>query len=357
MRAGSLTLPEAALPSPTPPDTHAAKHLTRLTSLSSHPAFIPCVWNFVSYSVWTMYNKHIFNEFGSFPLLSTGLQMIMVTLCVHILLLVRNEPHQKASRAVLTGQLIPLSIVRSCDLGLANAALCLMSLAGQQILKATIPVWVCVLSILYLKKTVEPHVWGIVSIIVIGTAMATVGDPTMRGTPFGVAAMLVSCLCRAGKCVINTRLLQGLPGAAQQKMSKLSLLRYEAPMSGVTILIASFVFEFVGVWVSGGGEGGSEGAGWTVSSLAFFIGATLVNGVLMFVNQLTYLAVVEHTSPVASQALMNIKMIFLILVSSLFFPLHLSPLNAVGMAIASGGAVLYSVLGETRRAPHKNIQI
>ena len=327
----------------------------RLSALPSHPAFFPCLWNFLSYSFWTLWNKRIFTRYGDYPLLSTGVQMVIVTLVVVAAQRVRGDTRETASRDVLFGQLMPLSLVRSADLGLANAALCHMSVAGQQILKATIPAWVCVLSIVYLKRKVAPRVWGLVALIVIGTAMATIGDPSMRGTPFGVIAMLFSCLCRAGKCVINTRLLQGLPGAgAQKKLSKLSLLRYEAPMSGACILVASLLFEGVSTLLASpapaesaaGAAPGVESVFASGVNFATFMAATFFSGALMFLNQVTYLAVVEHTSPVASQALMNLKMIFLILLSSAFFPLHLSLLNGAGMLLAAFGAVMYSFKGD-----------
>eukprot|EP01063_Lacrimia_lanifica_P006722 TRINITY_DN14235_c0_g1_i1.p1 TRINITY_DN14235_c0_g1~~TRINITY_DN14235_c0_g1_i1.p1 ORF type:complete len:345 (+),score=88.56 TRINITY_DN14235_c0_g1_i1:127-1161(+) len=313
-------------------DGKAAREATADPLLYRHPAFWHTVWNFVTYSVWTLWNKQIFSTYGRRPLLSTGVQMFIVTaVVIAVQRATKDGVLQRASPGTLKNQLVPLSLVRSSDLGFANLALCFMSVAGQQILKATIPVWVCVLSIVYLKKSVPPHAWGIVLVIVLGTSLATVGDPDMSGTPFGVASMLLSCFCRAGKCVINARMLQKpLPGAeTQQRLNKLTLLRYEAPMSGALILTGSVLYETA-----------------TLQYPFEFLACSALNGLLMYVNQITYLAIVEHTSPIASQSLMNIKMIFLILLSGLFNPIHVSPLNTLGMAVAAGGAVGYSLYGE-----------
>ncbi|KAJ9453766.1 solute carrier family 35 [Diplonema papillatum] len=323
-----------------------------MPSLLNHPATKHAVWNFMSYSIWTLWNKKIFSDFGGLPLLSTALQMGVVTLIVMAVQAATGQGRgEKASEEVLYKLLVPLSVVRSCDLGLANLALSAMSVAGQQILKSTIPVWVCVLSVVYLRRKVSAMQALIVLVIVCGTAMATVGDPDVTGTTFGIVCMLFSCFCRAGKCVINTTLLQGLPtgGTQQPKLHKLTLLRYEAPMSGCIIMVGCLCFELPHLIQL------AMAFGFTWPTIARFASATLVNGALMFLNQVTYLAIVEHTSPVASQALMNIKMIFLILFSTLFYPLHLSVVNGLGMALAGIGAAMYSIYSDS--PPKKSSEV
>eukprot|EP01059_Diplonema_ambulator_P028711 TRINITY_DN47603_c0_g1_i1.p1 TRINITY_DN47603_c0_g1~~TRINITY_DN47603_c0_g1_i1.p1 ORF type:complete len:323 (+),score=80.29 TRINITY_DN47603_c0_g1_i1:33-1001(+) len=322
-----------------------------MEALWRHPATSSVVGNFLSYSFWTLANKMIFGQCKDLPLLSTALQMVVVTAITITVQEVNGSPSgkgEKAPREVLTKMLIPLSLVRSCDLGFANLALAAMSVASQQILKSTIPVWVAVLTVAYLRQRVPLRAWVIVFIIVLGTIMATASDPDIAGrqnTILGVIFMLLSCFCRAGKCVINTRLLQALPGAgAQHKLHKLTLLRYEAPMSGTLLFLASMFCEIpysTTLWEQPG----------------YFMAATVCNGFLMFLNQVTYLAIVEYTSPIASQAIMNVKMIFLILLSTLFYPVHISFINGLGMMIAASSAIAYSYVADEKHKTREAINL
>ena len=306
-----------------------------------HPAFWHTVLNFISYSLWTLGNKKIFSRWEDYPLLSTGLQMGVVTaIAVGMQRVTLEGAGESIPLDVIKKSMVPLSVVRSSDLGFANIALCLMTVASQQILKATIPVWVCLLSTFYLKRPISIRGWFFVMLIVIGTATATVGDPNINASLFGVVAMLISCFCRAGKCIINTQLLQGSPAQhIQQKFNKLTLLRYEAPMSGSLIIIASMFVEI---------RGFSLPEGW-LEPFFYFTIATLINGILMFFNQVTYLGIVEHTGPVTSQTLMNLKMIFLILISTTLYPIHITKVNGAGMMLATVSAILYSYHSEPKQ--------
>eukprot|EP00756_Hemistasia_phaeocysticola_P044561 Hpha_TRINITY_DN18364_c0_g1::TRINITY_DN18364_c0_g1_i1::g.158124::m.158124 len=315
-----------------------------------HPAFAHTTVNFVSYSAWTLSNKELFSSGDAprLPLLSTGFQMVVVTIVCLLSVRVGWAPLETANPDLLRTKIIPLSVVRSSDLGFANAALTLMSVAAQQILKSTIPVWVCALTVLYLGRPVPGAAWAVVAVIVVGTAMATIGDPDMRAAPLGVGYMLLGCFCRAWKCVLNTRLLQGsaLPGPKEETLSKMTVLRYEAPLSGLLILAAAAVFEGPVILRHG----------WSQSQINRLVCMNIVNGGMMFVNQYSYLGVVEHTSPVASQVLMNVKMIFLVFISFLIHPVVVGWVNLVGMILAAGGAVVYAwaASGRQPREP-KNV--
>jgi drug/metabolite transporter (DMT)-like permease len=353
--------------------------------------------NFVTYSTWTMLNKLQFTVppprvagaggagahaapwregFGvAVPLLVTGLQMALAgccaAFCIFALGIQRRPPAGAGvsrrlydeleggggggddepvprdlpppplfSLDTLRRKIVPLGLARSVDIGGANAALVTVSVAVQQVVKSLLPIFVSLLSATVLGKRVPPQVWLSLVPIVGGTVCATWGDTHCR--LLGVAFAAVSCLARAFKCVLNAKLLQ--PTRTEAPMRPLEILLLEAPTSGVFLLAVSLLVE----------------AGPYRAQLPHLLAAlplNLLGGGLMFLNSASYIVVIEQSSAVSCQVIMNVKMLLLILVSVHVFHTPLSALNYGGVAVATAGCVAYAVLSSAapRRKEPSNI--
>eukprot|EP00759_Apiculatamorpha_spiralis_P005998 PhF_6_TR13540/c0_g1_i1/m.21642 len=252
--------------------------------------------------------------------------------CVRYLKMSNVQP---LSRKVFWSRIVPLGIVRSTDIGFGNFALTLVTVAFQQIIKSTIPVYVCVLSVLFLGKQVKPKVWVSLLPIVGGTVLASLGE---IGAEFwGLLFALISCGGRAFKAILNARLLSD-GGSDSVVLDTYTILMYEAPLSGIVIGIVSAVVEFAKTKVTPGYE----------KDVFFF---NLFCGVLMFFNQLSYLSIIQHTSALTCQILMNLKMVILILVSVTIFSTPISAINYLGIVIATLGCTYYAKLTATPTPP------
>ena len=68
-------------------------------------------------------------------------------------------PRKRVSWAHWLRGILPLVLVRAADIGFHNAALASVSVALQQIVKSTIPVFVCVLTAIFLQRPESHRVW------------------------------------------------------------------------------------------------------------------------------------------------------------------------------------------------------
>lgn len=181
-------------------------------------------------------------------------------------------------------RILPLGIARSVDIGCANAALVHISVAAQQMVKSTLPLFVALLSWLWLRRRLTAVAWIAMVPIALGTVAAVWkstgagdraaesegtamhrqepmrvatdgGDMATRhvaqlSASWGLALAFLSCAGRAFKAVINGKLLKPaavttVPSAnsgeevapSAERLEPLDILRYEAPLSACMLLL------------------------------------------------------------------------------------------------------------------------
>ena len=304
------------------------------------------VANFVTYSAWTMLNKYQFLHLGvRTPIFVTAAQMfisgVVAFVCVVVCGYQRTQQRELFSLAVLRRKILPLGFARAVDIGCGNFALTLVSVALQQVIKWTLPLFVCVLSMTLLRKPVARDVWVTLVPIVCGTVMASYGEMTFSA--LGVSLALISCFGRAFKAVINAMLL-----TSADNLQPLEILLLEAPTTGALMLVPALLLE-------GGRLYGSDGkadAAPVVLDVAsatpegfwhrHLVALNILCGLLMFVNQGSYITIIQKTSAISCQVLMNVKMLLLIGVSLHVFQASFSSLNVAGSALATAGCFLYA---------------
>eukprot|EP00659_Diplonema_papillatum_P008245 gene8245-12727_t len=289
------------------------------------------VLNFASYSTWTLLNKWQFTLYSlKFSVLLTSYQMLFVGLVSYFVLLLQNQV-KVPSRATLK-RIIPLGMVRAADIGFGNAALRLLSVALQQIIKSTIPVYVCVLSAVVLHKVPSPKVWATLIPVVGGVVLASWGE--LSASWLGIFMAVVSCFARAGKAIINDLLLHA--SSDEERLSAVQIMSFESPLSGCILFFVSLVCETPTIiaWLEQEDRA-------SVSTIVLF---NSVCGVLMFLNQWSYISIIKQTSSVTCQVLMNLKMVTLIVISVGMFSTVLEPIHIVGIVVAAGGCTLYALV-------------
>eukprot|EP00754_Rhynchopus_humris_P040789 Rhum_TRINITY_DN2394_c0_g1::Rhum_TRINITY_DN2394_c0_g1_i1::g.7029::m.7029 len=306
-------------------------------SVLLHTAFVTLV-NFVSYSAWTLLNKLQFKRYDvSFPVFVASYQMFFVGL-VCFLYLSYHGRVKKPTKAILT-RIVPLGIVRSSDIGFGNAALRLLSVALQQIIKSTIPVYVCLLSSVVLRKRVSGRVWCTLVPIIGGVVMASWGE--LSASSIGVFMAVLSCVARAGKAIINDLLLHAQ--SDDERLDTVQIMMFESPLSGVILALCCLLFESGSIYT------------WMMrDDRVPFMTVIVYNsfcGVLMLLNQWSYISIIKYTSSVTCQILMNLKMVTLILVSVTLFGTPLHPIHYLGMAIATGGCTTYAFVKQAEDQP------
>jgi len=318
-----------------------------------HPCFLAfiVILNYVSYSSWTLWNKSQFKHEGQgLSILLTAYQMFYAGGISWLGYGTHLIPRRTLSKKAWLLTILPLVIVRSADIGFGNAALATVSVAFQQIVKSTIPVYVCILTVIVLKRQVSARVCCTLVPIVGGTLLAAMGEVSAHWLGFIFAVL--SCIARAGKKIINDILLHG-GSEVQGQLSPAQIIGYESPFSGLILLSIGLLFEgttmrerFFGssaCWINGQGylTENAQLCG-TSESLVRLIITNSGIGVLMFVNQWTYMSIIKHTSALTCGILMNLKMVTLISLSIFMFGTHLDAINWCGIFVASTGCVLYA---------------
>ena len=276
-------------------------------------------------------NKYQFGLYGmKFSVLLTSYQMLFVGLIAYLQLVFTGQV-KKPSKSVLL-RIIPLGLVRSTDIGFGNAALRLLSVALQQIIKSTIPIYVCILSWIVLRKAVSLKVWLTLIPIVGGVVLASWGE--LSASYFGLVMAVTSCVARAGKAIINDMLLHS--STDDDRLDIVQIMSFESPISGVILLIVAFLFEYdqLSEWYNRTDR---------VSILTVMMYNSMC-GVLMYLNQWSYISIIKFTSSVTCQVLMNMKMVSLIAVSVVVFGTPIRPIHSFGIVVATFGCIFYAVI-------------
>lgn len=315
--------------------------------------------NYATYSMWTLGNKHQFKHAGQGMAISlTAFQMLVAGALAWIAVSSGVVPPPTPTAQTWKSQVLPLGLARSADIGFGNAALSMVSVALQQIVKSTIPVYVCILSVLVLNRYVSLRVWTTLVPVVGGTLMAAMGE--VSATFAGLTLAVLSCVARAGKKIINDSLLQG--SKSSNGLTPTQIMMHEAPLSGAILLLVGLLFEsnVLSDKVLSFDEPPNPMNPDKTRDLLHLVASNTALGVLVYWNQWSYISIIDCTSALTCGILMNLKMVLLVCLSVGLFGTNLSFFNVCGIAVAFLGCVLYGHENQqqssnlaTRRVPNE----
>ena len=182
--------------------------------------------------------------------------------------------------------------------------------------------------------------------IIAGCILATISRAEL--SILGTVLAVISCIARSFKAVLNAKLLH----TDVDNLKPLEILLLEAPTTGLLLLGPGLLLEggrlFAAVFhpdatmspaAAHGLHNVSPAAAPSNMTIFLFNSGC---GLLMFFNQASYITIIEQTSALTCQVLMNVKMLVLILISVRIFHTDLSMLNMSGIMLAAFGVFLYA---------------
>ena len=203
------------------------------------------VWLVTNISI-NLYNTYVLSKTHfKFPILLTGTNKLIGWLGSIAVMLIgpRFKPEAKAfpERAVIAQQITrPMVIIHgvltAVNIGFNNWSLVTISLSLNQLIKSTTPLPTAFLSVVLEKKTFSWQVWASMAVVVLGTALAAIGNVSFAWG--GALLCVISVFASAGWTVCSAILLQ----MGSDKMNAVDLVFYSSPWS---ILVTAFLFVVV----------------------------------------------------------------------------------------------------------------
>ena len=257
--------------------------------------------------------------------------------CVYVLALwlSRLRPAPKLNGAALR-TLVPIAMCHAVGHLSAVLSFSAGAVSFTQIVKAGEPVFTCGLSVLVLKQAVSLPVALSLLPIVLGVSLASVTELSFTWLAFGAAMM--SNLAFASRNIFARLSLDAPKG---ENMTPENLY-------GVLTLMA-FVFSVPFALLVEGGRAAAtlQAATMPVNSL---IRAVLVTGAYFYLYNEVAMLALNNVHPVTHAVANTIKRVVILLACLLVFRNPITPLCAVGSAIAIGGSYVYSMAKQRERA-------
>ncbi|KAF8861100.1 TPT-domain-containing protein [Acephala macrosclerotiorum] len=298
-----------------------------------HPVFYIASWIFFS-SVTILFNKYLLSNLEfHFPAILTCWHLLFSTIVTQILArtttLLDSRHEVKMTGRVYLRAIVPIGILYSASLVCSNQAYLYLSVAFIQMLKASAPAAVLLVSWLFHVATPSLTVLLNVLLIVLGVTLASYGE--VQFIVLGFIYQAGGIFAEAIRLIMIQILLSG---DESKKMDPLVSLYYYAPVCTVMNGLVALVTE-VGV----GGEGGFVWAdvgrvGWVV---------LVLNAEVAFLLNVASVFLIGKTSGLVMTLCGVLKNILLVVASILIWGTVVSGLQVVGYGIALVGLVYYGV--------------
>jgi drug/metabolite transporter (DMT)-like permease len=221
---------------------------------------------------------------------------------------------------IMKTSILPVTLLYSISLVLANKTYIYLSVSYIQMLKAFTPIAVLILSFTAgLSKTTLTELY-IVIIICVGVAMTSVGETYFSW--FGFNCQALAIVAESARLVLTNLLLKNL------KLDPLSALYYQAPLICVIIGIPMMYFEF-------------DQLPFERMTETSFIVTMLINGLVAFSLNIAVILVLQHTSALTFTLAGIVKDILLVISSVVVFGAPVTPLQYLGYSFSLLGLFLH----------------
>ncbi|KAH8820014.1 triose-phosphate transporter family-domain-containing protein [Xylogone sp. PMI_703] len=296
-----------------------------------HPAAYVVTWIALSSSV-ILYNKWILSTLGfHFPILLTSWHLAFATLMTQLLArtthLLDGRKTVKMTGRVYLRAIVPIGLFFSLSLICGNLTYLYLSVSFIQMLKATMPVAVLLVS--WALGTAQPNfkVLFNVSFIVIGVIIASFGE---------IDFVLIGFLYQCGGIVfeaIRLVMVQRLLSSAEFKMDPLVSLYYFAPVCAIMNFFVALFWEIPGLTMADIYEVG--------------IYTLIANASCAFLLNVSVVFLIGKTSGLVLTLCGVLKDILLVVASMLIWGTIITPLQIFGYGIALSGLVYYKLGADT----------
>jgi hypothetical protein len=221
--------------------------------------------------------------------------------------------------------LAAFSMLFTVNIAISNVSLAMVSVPFHQIVRSTTPV-ATILIYRWLGRSYGTMTYVSLIPIVAGVGLSTYGD--YYATLLGASLTFLGVFLAALKTVATNKLLTG-----SLKLPALELLLRMSPLAAVQSLLWAFATGEVSAFLDFTAEGKMN---------AGLILALLGNGFLAFMLNVTSFQTNKLAGALTLSVCGNVKQILTVILGIVLFKINVRPMNAVGMAIALGGAAWYS---------------
>ena len=214
------------------------------------------------------------------------------------------------------------SIIFSLNIAMGNVSLKYVSVNFNQMMRSLVPALSILLGkILYGRHTSPQRIKAVIP-VVIGVALATLGDKAN----ISLWGLIVTTTC------ISLAALKVVSGGEMvRELSPLELLRQMSPPALVQCLFLSW-------W--NGEIFSSEDDGYQPSPNAWLL--VTLTGIVSFTLNIASLQSNKLTSPLTLCIAANVKQVLMIILSTFFFNVTITELNGIGIIIVLVGSANYS---------------
>ncbi|TID27030.1 hypothetical protein E6O75_ATG01523 [Venturia nashicola] len=276
-----------------------------------------------------LYNKWLLDTLGfRFPIVLTTWHMffatVMTQLLAHTTTLLDSRHSLKMNKEVYIRAIFPIGFFFSLSLIFGNKAYLYLSVAFIQMLKATNPVVVLVITWSLKIKPFDAKTLFNVSFIVLGVIIASFGE--IKFVLAGFLCQVAATGFEATRLVLIEKLLSSF------KMDPIVSMYYYAPICTLMNLAASMWFEVPDM---------SMNDIWKVG-----VPNLVANAMVAFLLNVSLVLLIGKTSSLVLTLCGVLKDILLVAASILIWGTPVTPTQFFGYTIALSGLVYYKLGGE-----------
>ncbi|CAG8972082.1 hypothetical protein HYALB_00004948 [Hymenoscyphus albidus] len=299
----------------------------RAKCASLPPAVYVLAWIFFG-SVTILFNKYILSNRGfHYPAILTCWHLFSATIATQILArtttLLDGRKEVRMTGRVYFRAIVPIGVLYSASLVCSNQVYLYLSVAFIQMLKASSPFAVLIVSYLFGVSNPKLKVVLNILVIVFGVALSSFGE--IKFSWIGFFYQGGGIFFEAIRLVMIQILLSG----EGQNMDPLVSLYYYAPICTAMNFLVALVMEFGAFQISDIYEVGL----WTL----------LLNAAVAFLLNVSSVFLIGKTSGLVMTLCGVLKNILLVVASILIWATIITPIQFFGYSIALCGLVYYGV--------------
>ncbi|CAL0327673.1 unnamed protein product [Lupinus luteus] len=284
---------------------------------------------------FNIYNKQVLKA-AHFPVTVTAVQFAVGTVLVAFMWGFNLYKRPKLSGAQLAA-ILPLAVVHTLGNLFTNMSLGKVAVSFTHTIKAMEPFFSVILSAMFMGEMPTPWVVGSLVPIVGGVALASVTESSFNWAGFWSA--MASNVTNQSRNVLSKKVMV----KKEDSMDNITLFSIITVMSFFLLAPAAVFLEgvkFTPAYL--------ESAGLNVRQV--YIRSLLAALCFHAYQQVSYM-ILQRVSPVTHSVGNCVKRVVVIVSSVIFFKTAVSPVNALGTAIALAGVFLYSRVKRIKSKP------
>jgi len=289
--------------------------------------FFPRIWLIVWFGInisLTLMNKKFFRDWRfPFPVTLSSIHMASTWIFTSIL------PFQRKTLSLREqGTIFLFSLIFTLNIAVGNTSIHYLTVSLNQVVRSIIPGITMMLSYFFLGTKYNKYHISTIGLVVIGVAMATMGEHSTEFNPLGFTLTLIVCCLSSCKSVLTQKFIK------QFSFHPMDILNRLSGWAFINMTIAAFLL----------GEHSRLLKDWAPEASMLEYGILALNGFLAFLLNYSNFMASQTTSAVVITIAGNIKHLTTIAISIVLFGTKVTLLNTLGTIITVIGAACYSLV-------------